>query len=446
MPQKLSRRNFIKANSALAGFFILPSGLLSNSPNSKLCTAHIGTGGKGWTDLTQIAADPRTEVIGLCDIDLMHLNGESRRNRKRDAESYSFPSARKFQDYREMLIELGDKIDAVSISTPDHTHYPATLAAMELGKHVYTQKPLTNNISEARHLMKVARTKNVVTQMGIQNKAREAYRLATRFVRDGVIGKIDKVYVWSHKDWGHDGAPYSGEDTVPDDINWNLWLGTAPNRPYLEGKYHMGQWRRIMDFGCGTLGDMGVHIFDTPFDSLGLEAPVWAEATCREPNHFSLPTQSEVRYGFKPTPLITKNFEWTWTDGAMSPPTGPDLVLPEEETLPNQGAMFVGEEGRMLLGHVNGPRFFPKSIYEKLVKPDIGPTVNHYGQWIDAIFGSKILPAANFDYSAKMVEAVLLGVIAGRYPGKRIKWNTKKGKVTNLPKANKFVTRDHRNF
>jgi hypothetical protein len=202
----------------------------------------------------------------------------------------------------------------------------------------------------------------------------------------------------------------------------------------------------MIDFGCGTLGDMGVHIFDTPFDSLRLEPPVWAEATCREPNNFSLPTQSMVRYGFKQTPLTTKNFEWTWCDGAMSPPKGPDLTLPDGQTLPQQGAMFVGEEGRMLLGHVAGPRFFPKSIYENLVKPDIAPKVNHYGQWIDAIFGSDTAPAANFDYSGKMIEGVLLGVIAGRYPGRRIKWDSKKGKVTNLPEANSFVSRIHRKF
>ncbi|MCB1122669.1 MAG: Gfo/Idh/MocA family oxidoreductase, partial [Verrucomicrobiae bacterium] len=157
MSPKLSRRNFIKANSALLGFQILPSGLFSNPPSSRLCTAHIGVDGKGYTDTSQIADDPRTQVIGLCDVDLNRLNGMGPKNPNSERPPLSFPSARKFQDYREMLHELDDKIDAVSISTPDHTHYPATLAAMEKGKHVYTQKPLTNNIEEARHLMKVAR-------------------------------------------------------------------------------------------------------------------------------------------------------------------------------------------------------------------------------------------------------------------------------------------------
>ena len=442
---KLSRRSFIKASSALAGFQILPSGLLANSPNGKLCTAHIGVAGKGHIDTSRIAADPRVEVMGLCDVDLRHLNSEGPRIRK-DREILSFPSARKFQDYREMLSALGDTIDAVSISTPDHTHYPATLAAMQRGKHVFTQKPLTNNITEARHLMKVAREKGLATQMGIQNKATEGYRLATRLIREGVLGKVSKVYVWCHKDWGYDGDPYIGEDPVPDYLDWNLWLGTASKRSFLERKYHPSQWRRSMEFGCGTLGDMGVHIFDTPFDSLGLEPPAWVEATCREPNNFSLPTKSVVRYGFKPTPLTTKDFQWTWYDGAHSPPEGPDLELPEGQSLPQQGAMFVGEVGRMLLPHIAGPQLLPRSLYAKLKKPDMGRPVDHYGQWIDAIFGSKTKPAANFDYSGKMVEGVLLGVVAGLYPETRIKWDTAKGKVENLPAANDFIKREYRAF
>lgn len=446
MKPNLSRRTFIKASSAIAGFHILPSGLLANSPNSKLCTAHIGVAGKGLTDTSQIAADPRTEVIGLCDVDLRHLNGEGPRSQRRGHAKLDFSSAGKFQDYREMLHELGDKIDAVSVSTPDHTHYPATLAAMKRGKHVFTQKPLTNNISEARHLMQLAREKVLVTQMGIQNKATEGYRLATRLIRDGALGKISKVYVWSHKDWGYDGDPYSSADPIPDYLDWNLWLGTASERAFVDKKYHPSQWRRSLDFGCGTLGDMGVHIFDTPFDSLGLEPPIWAKATCRQPNQFSLPTKTIVRYGFKPSAWTTKDFQWTWYDGAHSPPSGPDMALPEGQNLPQQGALFVGEEGRMLLPHIAGPQLLPRSLYSKLKKPDMGPPVNHYGQWIDAIYGSKTPPAANFDYSGKMVEGVLLGVIAGLFPERKIEWDSAKGRVVNLPEANQYVQRNRRAF
>ena len=367
-----------------------------------------------------------------------------RRNKKSRG---ALPKAEKFQDYREMFAKMGDKIDAVSVSTPDHTHYPASIAAIESGKHVYTQKPLTNNIAEARHLMEAAREKKVFTQMGIQNQSTIAYRTATRLIEDGLIGKVGKVHVWSFKNWGHDGEPYPGEDPVPDSLDWNLWLGTAPVRPFLEKKYHPGQWRRMMDFGCGTLGDMGIHIFDTPFRSLGVKAPVWAEAECRETNDYSLPTKMKVDYGFEPTARTTSDFEWTWYDGAYAPPVDhPDVVLPDGQKLPSQGAMFVGEEGRMLLGHVSGPRFFPKSVYEKLEKPDLPKNVNHYSNWIDAIMMGSGTPTANFDYAGTLTETVLLGVVAGRFPGKKLTWDSAAMKVGNLPEANRYVGMQHRKF
>jgi len=434
MNHKTTRRQLLQTTSVLAGFQILPSGLLANSPNGKLCTAHIGVGGKGSTDTRSIASDSRSEVLGLCDIDSKRLEGAAKK----------YKGTKTFQDYREMLTSLGDKIDAVSISTPDHTHYPATLAAMEMGKHVYTQKPLTNNLAEARHLMEVAREKKVVTQMGIQNKSTYGYRMSKRFIQDGVIGKVSKVYVWSFKDWGYDGEPYKGEDPVPDYLDWNLWLGSAPVHPFLKGKYHPGNWRRIIDFGCGTLGDMGIHIFDTPFDALALTAPTWVKTECRKPNHFSLPTKNVVKYGFEGTQYTTKDFEWIWYDGKYAPPKpdgNPDLELPEGLDLPRQGAMFVGEKGRMLLPHIAGPQFFPKSIYKTLIKPDIPTKVNHYTQWMDAIYGKGDAPSANFDYAAPMCETVLLGVVAGRFPGKTLNWDGCKMECTNLPEANQYVAK-----
>ncbi|MEM0895969.1 MAG: Gfo/Idh/MocA family oxidoreductase, partial [Verrucomicrobiota bacterium] len=334
-----------------------------------------------------------------------------------------------------------------SISTPDHTHYPATLAAIERGMHVYTQKPLTNNIAEARHLMEVAQEKKVATQMGTQNKSSLGYRTATHFIRDGVLGKVSKVYVWSYKDWGHDGAPYTGEDQVPDYLDWNLWLGTAPEHSFLEGKYHPSNWRRIIDFGCGTLGDMGIHIFDTPYGSLGLKAPKWIKTECREPNQFSLPLKSKVTYGFEPTEYTTSDFEWHWFDGSWAPPTGdPDLELPDGQSLPDQGALFVGEKGRMLLRHVSGPQFFPRSIYESLVKPDLPKKVDHYANWIDAIYDNGKKPSANFDYAAPLTETVLLGCVAGRFTGERMEWDTEKAEFPNFPEANQFVKRELRKF
>ena len=192
-----SRRDFIKSSSAIGSFFILPSGLMAKAPNSKICTAHIGTGGKGRVDTMYLAKHSNVEVIGLCDVDYAHG--------KIDSWSKQFKSATAFQDYREMLAKLDDKIDVVSISTPDHTHYPATMDAMERGKHIYLQKPLTHKLKEARQLAEFAKEKGLTTQMGIQNQSREAYRLARHYIQTGVIGKVSKVYVWSFKTWGYDG-------------------------------------------------------------------------------------------------------------------------------------------------------------------------------------------------------------------------------------------------
>ena len=325
-----SRRDFIKTSGAVSSFFILPSGLRANSPNGKICTAHIGTGGKGRVDTAYLAKHKHVEVLGLCDVDYKHG--------KIDTWSKQFKSATAFQDYREMLAELGDKVDAVSISTPDHTHYPATLAAMELGKHVYTQKPLTHKLSEARHLAKFAKKKGLTTQMGIQNQSREAYRLTRHYLRKGILGKISKVYVWSFKTWGYDGEPFKEKSEIPDSLDWNLWLGTAPVHDYVGKVYHPGQWRKLIDFGCGTLGDMGIHIFDTPFKALDLKDPLWVEADCREPNGFGHAEKNRVRYGFAPSKYTTDDFTFTWWDGTDSPrdKNNPDRFCPMATNCPSK--------------------------------------------------------------------------------------------------------------
>ena len=444
MDKPITRRKFIRSNSAIAGFFILPSGLRANSPNGRLTSAHIGTGGKGAVYTAQIAAHAKTQVVALCDVDRDSLEGRGRKQTGDDR----YPDAKKFQDYREMFAEMGDKVDIVSVSTPDHTHYPATMAAMQLGKHVYTQKPLTNNIAEARALMTAAKKHKVFTQMGIQNQSSIAYRTATHLIRGGLIGKISKVHVWSFKNWGYDGPPHQGEDPVPAGLDWNLWLGTAPTRSFLKDKYLSMQWRRYMDFGCGTMGDMGIHIFDTPYRSLDLKPPVWAQATCRPTTGYGLPTKMMVKYGFEPSARTTSDFEWTWYEGSYGPPENKgDLGLPKGQKLPRQGAIFIGEGGSMLLGHVAGPRFFPRSVYDKLVKPDLPRKVNHYDVWIDAILAGKGETSAQFDYAAPLTETVLLGVIAGRYQGQRVEWDSAKGQVTNIPEANRYVAVvNHRNF
>jgi len=432
---KTTRRDFIKSTTAaVAGFHILPSGLLAKAPNSRLCTAHIGLGSRGNGDLSRVAAHDRTEVMGLCDVD------SKQHNRLKKA----YPNARFYQDYRVMLSELGDRVDAVVVSTPDHTHYHATMAAMNRGKHVYTQKPLTHTIAEARSLKETAQAKGLVTQMGIQNQSSLFYRVARDHIQQGVIGKVSKVYVWSFKNWGYDGAPYQGSDPIPAGLNWDLWLGSAPKRAYVEGKYHPNHWRRFIDFGCGTLGDMGVHIFDTPLRSLELKPPLWVSNACRQPNGYGFPEANKLSYSFEGTPYTTETLEWTWYDGKFGPPQGhPDFELPNGHRLPSQGALLVGEKGRMVLPHCSAPMFYPMDIHQTL-KKHTHKEISHYNQWVDGIFDPSERPTANFDYASHLTEMLLLGVVAGRFPRQRLTWDAKAMKVTNIDAANQYVSHAYR--
>ena len=436
---KLSRRNFVKTSAAVSSFFVLPSGLRANSPNSRVCTAHIGTGGKGRVDTGELVKHERVQAVGFCDVD--------RERGMIDSWLSKHKSAKFFQDYREMLATLGDKVDVVSISTPDHTHYPATMAAMKLGKHVFTQKPLTHKLSEARELAEFAAEKKLTTQMGIQNQSRAAYRFTRHHIKAGIIGKIKKVYVWSFKNWGYDGKPFAEKSVVPESLDWNLWLGTAPVRHFTKKVYHPGQWRKILDFGCGTLGDMGIHIFDTPFKSLDLIDPLWVEAECRAPNGFGHAETNKVHYGFAPTKYTTDNFTFTWWDGEGAPRHNgnPDLQLPNGGKLPRQGALYVGEAGRMVLPHGNGypiPTFYPDSVLDGVNKKEFND-VNHYTQFLDAIEG-KDKTLAGFDYAGPLAESLCPGVVACQFPGKRLKRDAKKMRVTNLAQANPLLQGKYR--
>ena len=436
MTNHVTRRSFLQS-SALAGFG-LPL-LRTNafaSENDKLHIGCVGVGGKGWSDMTETAKSPHVTVQAICDIDdsVNHLG----------RAATQFPKATRYADWRVLLDK--EKLDALIVSTPDHMHYPATMAAMERGKHVYTQKPLTHKLAEARHLAKVAAEKKLTTQMGIQNQSREAYRLTRHYIKEGILGKISKIYVWSFKNWGYDGSPYTEKSSIPESLDWNLWLGAAPVRPFVNKVYHPGQWRKILDFGCGTLGDMGIHIFDTPFKSLDLSEPLWVEAECRPPNGFGHAEQNKVHYGFASTKYTTDNFTFTWWDGEGAPRHNgnPDLQLPSGDRLPKQGALFVGEAGRMVLPHCSMPTFYPDSVLKNVAKPDIRG-VDHYTQFLDAIDG-KDKTLAGFDYAGPLAEALCLGVVACQFPGKRLKWNSREMQVTNRPEANLLLEGKYRQF
>ena len=448
----IKRRTFIR-NSAVAatGLALLPSCKAPVAKEEVLRTAHIGIGGMGLEDLNAMASHPAVRVTALCDVDTTAL----------ETAHKLFPDAKLYTDYRKLLDDIGDEVDAVVVSTPDHTHAPASLKAMNLGKAVYCQKPLTHHVSEAREMKTLAEEKNLVTQMGIQVHSFYDYIMGTELIRSGIIGKVHTVRAWSPKNWGFDGPEPEGEDTIPGTLDWNLWLGTAPKRPYKEGYYHPGNWRKLLDYGCGTLGDMGVHIFDTPYNALELDIPRTIINECRAPTGYGFPEHNKVTYEFPGTPYTTESLKWVWYDGIGAPAEHEELTLPEGHALPEQGAMFIGEKGRLLLPHfMEIPKLIVDGAYVDISKEiaDIekskalgapireyaSESKKHYHQFVDACMG-KDECTAPFSYAARLTETILLGVIAGRFPNQTLHWN-KDTLTFDLEEANQYLSGVYRDF
>ncbi len=429
-----SRRQFLKTGSAFAALAILPSGTRLNMLNSKLRTAHIGVGGMGKSDLNSIASHKSVEVAALCDVDSNPLKAQAAR----------FKNAKTFADFREMFSEMKDSIDGVVVSTPDHTHAPAAMTAMNLDKHVYCQKPLTHEIYEARKLVEIARKKKVVTQMGIQIHSKAVYRRAFRMIRAGWIGKVSEVHAWSNKNWGYDGPAYEGSQEPPKNLDWDLWLGTAPERGYVPRVYHPGNWRKIIDFGTGTLGDMGVHIFDTPFDALNLKTskPKTVMTKCRKPNGFGHPEANRVEIEFSGTKYTTESLKWVWRDGRSAVPKVTEFGLPLGTTLPGQGALLKGEIGTMVIPHIGEAQVYLIGGRKEKNRPRVVDR-DHYHQWVTACLGSGNTTAP-FSFGGPLTEALLLGVIANRFPNEKLEWDWKNMEFTNNSDATALVKRNYR--
>jgi predicted dehydrogenase len=444
--QIIDRRDFVKKSGlGILGLALAPSLLAKMNEGGRLRTAHIGLGGMGMADLDAISSHASVDVVALCDVDSEAL-----------AKAKALhPKAKTYADYRILLKDMEDEIDAVIVSTPDHTHAPASMMAMKMDKPVYCQKPLTHHVSEARAMKKLAEKKNLVTQMGIQVHSFYDYKLATLLIQSGIIGKVHTVRAWSPKDWGFDGPEPTGSDPVPATLDWNLWQGTAPERPYKEGYYHPGNWRKVMDYGCGTLGDMGVHIFDTPYNALNLDVPRTIINECRQPTGFGFPANNVVTYEFPGTEYTAETLKWVWYDGIGAPAAHEDLVLPNGDALPDQGAMFMGEKGRLLLPHFQQ---LPRKIVDgKYVEMDIesfnlgkpvkdydAESKKHYHQFVDACLGNGEC-SAPFSYASRLTETILLGVIAGRFPNQTLHWDSKKAKFAEK-EANEFLDGKYRKF
>jgi predicted dehydrogenase len=457
-----SRRDFLRSSSlAAAGFLIVPRHVLGRgftAPSDKLNIAGIGAGGKGQSDLFEFSKSPNANIAYLCDVDDRQITTSVGR----------FPKAKRYDDFREMLEKEHKHIDAVSVSIPDHCHAVAAIAAMQLGKHVYVQKPMTHDIYEARMLTEAAKRYKVVTQMGNQGSSGDGARTMQEWYNAGLIGDATSIHVWTNRPvWPQGAGTPKSTDPVPPELKWDLWLGPAQEETYHK-EYVPFSWRGFWAFGTGALGDMGCHLIDPAFKTVGLGYPSEVECSAVSlvekmwtPDYFpeSCPAAASIILKF-PGKSGKPDVKLYWTDGGILPERpeelGPDELFGDRE---GSGVLITGTKGKMMCGtYGSNPTLLPTSRTREVNVPQTLTRVpeGHYVQWVNACiagYGQKEL-SSPFEYAGPLTETVIMGNLALRswniksgktFPGrKKLLWDAVNMKITNFDEANQFVKREYR--
>jgi predicted dehydrogenase len=467
-----SRRSFIK-NTAIAGasFMILPRHVLGGkgftAPSDRLVIAGVGVGGKGAGDITAFYKSGKADIGFLCDVD----------TKRAAATVKAFPKAKFYKDWRDMLDKEHKNFDAVSISTPDHSHAMITVAAMQLGKHVYVQKPLTHDIYEARKLTEAAKKYKVVTQMGNQGASNDGPRQMKEWYDAGLIGDVHTVYAWTDRPVWPQGIPWSANKAeIPSTLDWDLWLNNAPYKEYVD-KLVPFNWRGWWDYGTGALGDMGCHLIEAPFSVLGLKYATDVQASVGsvyvdefKRGYFpeSCPPSSHVTLTFPKTPKTQGEVTLHWMDGGIQPTRPEELEANEVFGDGGNGTLFIGTKGKMMSSTYSAnPRLLPLSRNKDIKVPEkfarvAGGANGHYAQWVEACiagYGKKEL-SSPFEIAGPLTEALLMANLAIRandvqktsadgkisYPGRNIQllWDNANMKVTNFDDVNQYVKREYR--
>jgi predicted dehydrogenase len=458
----LSRRAFLQRTTlAAAAFQIVPGSVLGLNgaapPSNKVNIAAVGIGGQGGSDLGQMGGE---NIVALCDVDRRHAAGCFKR----------FPNARQWKDYRKMLEEQKD-IDAVTIATPDHLHAVVAMASLKAGKHTYCQKPLTHSVWEARQLGQAARERKLATQMGNQGQAGDDVRRLCERVWAGAIGPVREAHIWTDRPsnglfneyWPQGVGRPEGTPPVPETLDWDLWIGPAPMRPY-HPAYLPFKWRGWWDFGTGALGDIGCHAMDPVFRALKLGAPTTVQAASSRVNQETFPLASMVTYTFpaRPAEVQANNcqvrgltgpgagavemppLKLTWYDGGLRPPRPEGL--PDGRMMGDNGRLLVGDKG-FILGDTVYPDARRKEVGQ--IERTVPSSIGHYQEWIEACKGGKP-GASNFDWAGSLAETVLLGNVALRVQLRqeltrtRLVWDSANLKITNIEDANRFIRREYR--
>ncbi|MBT8185160.1 MAG: Gfo/Idh/MocA family oxidoreductase [Eudoraea sp.] len=471
-----SRRSFLKKGAIASSIFIVPRHVLGGigytAPSDRLRLAAIGAGGKGASDIHNASVDGREKVIALCDVD---FSGSAKRSVQR------FPKAKLYNDYREMLEK--ERLDAVTISTPDHVHGPAAAFAMDRGIHVYVQKPMTHNIREARLLTEMARNNKIVSQMGNQGGSNPLLGMVQNWVDSGVIGSISKVQVWTNRPVWPQGYAMQEPDPSkkPEDLYWDLWLGPAPARPFTPN-LHPFNWRGWWDYGTGALGDVGCHLIDIPFRTLGLKYPTDAECSVgsvytqmwnADYHPEGCPPSSFITLHFEATDKSKSPIEMTWSDGGIRP-AHPDIIPADHDIggkNSSNGVLMIGDKGIISTNINDSSPIMPK-LYLNDGTTEFGPEVEdnkepeygHQRKWVDACKAGFNSPehlglTSSFDYAGPMTETVLMGNLAIRsymlqrenaegkmefFARKKLLWDGENMRITNQEEANQFVGRTYR--
>lgn len=465
----MKRRSFIKKSAAAgAAFTIVPSFVLGKThvpPSDTLYMAGIGVGGRGGGVCSELFETQKVKFVALCDVDAV-----------RAANTFAaHPNATKYKDFRKIYDNHLSEIDAIMVATPDHTHAVASIPFMKAKKHAYVEKPLTHNIYEARLMAQVAKENGIVTQMGNQGASGDGIRVAQEMIDAGLIGKVHRVDCWTNRPvWPQGFKSITEKEPIPDTLAWDLWLGPAAMRDY-NSNYLPFKWRGFWDFGTGAMGDMGCHIMETPFKTLGLQFPYEAEASCTTVWSGDF-VEADYKGTCPPSSIVRLKFDTeahgdvslNWYDGGIMPDLPPELKDGEEPGNQGGGSIFYGDKGIMITDtYSRNPRLLPSEKMVDFVPPAQTiqrVTAGHAGEFVEACLngGSTSSP---FSYGGPLTEAVLMGNLAIKayqekvlregkklgdwmpynYPGRRtIKWDGENMKVTNYEAANAWVKRNYR--
>lgn len=412
-----------------------PGFLSSRAPRDRMNHVTFGGGGFASSDVEPLLSDGRLRLYAICDVD------EERCRPMRD----QYPDAHYFRDWRELFVKEAANFDSCNVATPDHMHASIAMTALRHGKHVYCQKPLCHTLVESRRLAEEAAARpDLVTQLGVQRHSEpEQYRQAVQIIQMGVIGSVHTVYSWSVRDQPSRPPLPGRSDPVPSELDWDLWLGVAEDRPYLDGYYHPGAWRARLDFGLGRFGDFAPHILDPVYTALGLSAPTLIQSLGPPPTAGNWPVETELVYHFPSTPYTTAGgLTLAWFDGNRAPPQHRIADLAEIE-LPSGGSAFVGTDGTLLLQHFgHPPRLFPEARFRGIELPELPPR-GHRTEFVDACWGVGST-SAPFAYAGPLNELIVAGTVAQRFPNERLEWDATNLWFTNIDEANRLLHRDYR--